>query len=96
MVSTVALSSDFGHAVARAVSRWLPTTVAKVRVRAASGVCGGQSGTGAGFSQSSSVSPANHHSTNFTIIIMRSWHNRPIGGRSTEWTQLDPTPHYTN
>jgi hypothetical protein len=41
--------------------------------------------------------PANNHSTNFPIIIInRGWHNRPIGGRSAEWTQLDSTPHYTN
>jgi hypothetical protein len=40
--------------------------------------------------------PANH-STNFSIIIItRGWHNRPMGGRSAEWTQLDSTPHYTN
>jgi hypothetical protein len=32
-----------------AVRRWLPTAAARVRVRAARGVCGGQSGTGAGF-----------------------------------------------
>jgi hypothetical protein len=38
-----------GHAVAQAVSRWFPTTAARVRVRAPCGVCGGQSGTGAGF-----------------------------------------------
>jgi hypothetical protein len=44
-----------------------------------------------------SVSPANHHSTKFLIIIIiRGWHNRPIGGRSAEWTQLDSTPNYTN
>jgi hypothetical protein len=29
-----------GRAVAQAVSRWLPTAVARVRVRAACGVCG--------------------------------------------------------
>jgi hypothetical protein len=23
-------------------------------------------------------------------------HNRAIGGRSAEWTQLDETPHYTD
>jgi hypothetical protein len=40
--------------------------------------------------------PANHF-TNFSIIIItRGWHNRPIGGRSAEWTQLDYTPQYTN
>jgi hypothetical protein len=49
------------------------------------------------FSPSTSVSLANHHSTDFSIIIItRGWHNRPIGGRSAEWTQLDFTPHYTN
>jgi hypothetical protein len=38
-----------GRAVAQAVIRWLPTAAARVRVRAACGFCGGQSGTGAGF-----------------------------------------------
>jgi hypothetical protein len=38
-----------GCAVAQAVSRWLPTAAARVRVRAACGVYGGQSGTEAGF-----------------------------------------------
>jgi hypothetical protein len=38
-----------GRAVAQAVSRWLPTAAARVCVRAACGVCGGHSGTGAGF-----------------------------------------------
>jgi hypothetical protein len=37
------------RAVAQAVSRWIPTAVARVRVRAACRICGGQSGTGAGF-----------------------------------------------
>jgi hypothetical protein len=49
------------------------------------------------FSPITSVSPANHHSTHFFIIIItRGWHNRPIGGRSAEWTQFDFTPQYTN
>jgi ribosomal protein S14 len=39
----------FGRAVAQAVSRWLPTAAARVRVRTACGVCGGQGGTWAGF-----------------------------------------------
>jgi hypothetical protein len=38
-----------GRAIAQAVSRWLPTVAARVRIQAACGVCGGQSGTGAGF-----------------------------------------------
>jgi hypothetical protein len=44
------------------------------------------------FSPSTSVSPANHHSTDFPIIIItRSWHNRPNSDRSAEWTQMDST-----
>jgi hypothetical protein len=42
-------SVHVGRAVAQAVSRWLPTAAARVHVRAALGVCGGQSGFGAGF-----------------------------------------------
>jgi hypothetical protein len=38
-----------GRAIAQAVRYWLPTAAARVRVRAACGVCSGQSGTGAGF-----------------------------------------------
>jgi hypothetical protein len=43
------INESLGRAVAQAVSVWLPITAARVRVRAACGVCGGQSGTGAGF-----------------------------------------------
>jgi hypothetical protein len=39
-----------GRAIAQAVSRWLPTATARVRARVlSSGICGGQSGAGAGF-----------------------------------------------
>jgi hypothetical protein len=38
-----------GRAVAQVVSRWLPTAAARVLVRAAGGICGGQSDIGAGF-----------------------------------------------
>jgi hypothetical protein len=37
------------YAIAQAVNSWIPITAAWVRVRSACGVCGGQSGTGAGF-----------------------------------------------
>jgi hypothetical protein len=43
------LMKQNGRAVAQAVSRWLSRVAAPVRVRAACGVYGGQSGTGAGF-----------------------------------------------
>jgi hypothetical protein len=80
------------RAVAKTVSRWLPTATARVRVLAACGVCGGQSGTGAGFLRVLRF-PLSIKSTNFFIIIItRGWHNKPIGGRSAEWTQLDSTP----
>jgi hypothetical protein len=39
-----------GHGIAQAVSRWLPAAVARVQTRVwSSGICGGQSGAGAGF-----------------------------------------------
>jgi hypothetical protein len=43
------LMCDEGRAVAQAVSRWFLIAAARVRVRAAYGVCGGQSSTRAGF-----------------------------------------------
>jgi hypothetical protein len=43
-------STDRGRAIAQAVSRLLPTAAARVRARVMScAICGGQSGTGAGF-----------------------------------------------
>jgi hypothetical protein len=39
-----------GRAIAEAISRWLPTAAARVRSQVRScGICGGQSGAGAGF-----------------------------------------------
>jgi hypothetical protein len=43
------LKKTAGRAAAQAVNRWLPIAATRVRVWAACGVCGGQSGTGAGF-----------------------------------------------
>jgi hypothetical protein len=41
-----------GCTIAQAVSRWLPTAAARVRGQVwSSGICGGQSGAGAGFLQ---------------------------------------------
>jgi hypothetical protein len=39
-------AADLGRAVAQAVSRWLRTAAAWIRVQIACGVCGGQSGIG--------------------------------------------------
>jgi hypothetical protein len=57
------------RAIAQAVSHWLPTAASSVRALVRScGICGGQSGTGAGFLRVLR-SPVNLHSTNcFTII----------------------------
>jgi hypothetical protein len=45
------------------------------------------------FSPSTSVSPANLHSTKFSIIIIiRGRYNRPFSGRRAEWTQLGLHP----
>jgi hypothetical protein len=40
----------YGRAIAQEVSRWLPTAAARVRAQVwSNGICGGQSGEGAGF-----------------------------------------------
>jgi hypothetical protein len=62
---------SIGHAVTQAVSRQLPTVAARVCF---------WTGIWGRLSPSASVSPASHHSTNLSIIIItRGWHNRPIG-----------------
>jgi hypothetical protein len=49
-----------GRAMAQAVSRWPLTAEARVRARVdPCGICGGQSGTGAGFLRVLRFSPAN-------------------------------------
>jgi hypothetical protein len=66
------------RAVAQAVSRWLPTVAARVRVQAGMWGLWWTKRHWGRFSPSTSVSLAKH-STDFSIIIItQGWHNRPL------------------
>jgi hypothetical protein len=80
------------------VSRRLPTAAAQVRAQVRSrGICGGQSGTGAGFLRvllfplPILIPPTAPHSS----PIVRGWYNRPVSGRRTKWTQSHPIQELT-
>jgi hypothetical protein len=81
------------RAIAKALSRWLLTATARGLVRAEHvGFVVDKVALRQLFSEYFG-SPASHHSTNLSIVIVaQGWHNRPIGDRSAEWTQLDSTP----
>jgi hypothetical protein len=82
-----------GRAIAQAVSRRLPTAAARVRARVRScGICGGQSGTGAGFLRVLRFplpilipSTAPHSSS-----IIRGWYNGPIVAAVPSGLSLTP------
>jgi hypothetical protein len=72
--------------MAQAVSRRPLTAVPRVRSRVSPcGICGGQSGTGIGFSPSTSVFPCQFHSTGAPlhektlIVFITGLHNKPQG-----------------
>jgi hypothetical protein len=82
------------RAIAQAVSRRLPTAATRVRARVRScGICGGQTGTGAGFLRVLQfplpirIPPVAPHSSS---SIIWGWYNGPNSGRSTMWIQSHP------
>jgi hypothetical protein len=86
-----------GRAIAQAVSHRLPIAAARVRAQVKScGICGGQSGTGAGFLQvlrcslTILIPPT---APQLSSSIIRGWYHRPISGRRTKWTHVSLTAH---
>jgi hypothetical protein len=74
------LLSAKGRAIAQAVSRWLPTAAARVRAQIWScGICGGQSGAGAGFLRVLRFLPIFIPPTGpqSPSSIIWGWYNRP-------------------
>jgi hypothetical protein len=94
------ICSDEGRGIAQVVSCWLPTSAARVRAGVWScGFCGGQTGAGACFVLSISVSPASLHSTSWFIFTL-IYHLRLVqlasSGCSTKWTESHPTKNNNN
>jgi hypothetical protein len=84
----------FGRSIAQAANRRLPTSAARVRARVRScGICGGQSGTGAGFLRvlrfpsPISIPPI---TPQLSSTIIWGCYNRPNSGRTTKWIQSHP------
>jgi hypothetical protein len=77
-----------GHAIAQAVSQWLPTAVARVLSQVTScGICGGHNGSGTSFLRVLRFPlpiliplTAPHSSSS----IIQGWYNRPNSGERTK------------
>jgi hypothetical protein len=84
---------NLDHAIAQAITRWLPTAAAQDRVRAERMVfVMAKMALEQVFSEYLGF-PC--QSLFHQAIITQCWHNMPIGGRSAEWSQLDSTPRPT-
>jgi hypothetical protein len=90
----VTTSMNWSRAIAEAVSRRIPTAAARVRAQVGScGICGGQSGTRAGFLRELRFRRHNSHSINCSTITSI---NHPglvqlaSSGRRTKWNQESP------
>jgi hypothetical protein len=89
------------RAIAQAVSRRLTTAAARVWAKVRScGICGEQSGAGAGFLPvlRFPLSIINHRLLHIysLLSIIRGWYSRPFSGRRTKWTRSHPTPRNKN
>jgi hypothetical protein len=93
MISGYFLRSILGRVIAQAVSRWLLTAAARVRARVTScGICGGQSGTGAGFLRLLRfplpiIPPITSQSIS---SIIWGWYNRPVVASLPSGLSLNP------
>jgi hypothetical protein len=81
-------TSSQGRAVAQAVSRWLPIAAARVRARVWScGICGGQSGAGAGFLLPIFIPPISPQSPS---SIIWGWYSRSVVAAVPSGLSLTP------
>jgi hypothetical protein len=73
-----------------AVRSWLPTATARVRVRAACGLLVDKAALGQVFSEYFGFPCQSFHRF-LHYHNHPGWHNRPLNGRSVEWTLIPPS-----